>query len=69
MINNLDVKNPLHMHPNDSSSTYSIQFTLLKTKNYRIWAGEMKLALQARNKVAFVDDTCKRESHLLLVMF
>ncbi|GJY63719.1 ribonuclease H-like domain-containing protein [Tanacetum coccineum] len=58
LINNLDAGNPLHMNPNDSANTTLIPFKLLGIKNYRIWASAMKLALQARNKFAFVDGSC-----------
>ncbi|GKF58677.1 ribonuclease H-like domain-containing protein, partial [Tanacetum coccineum] len=53
--NNLDVGNPLHVHNSDNSNTALIPFKLLGTENYRIWSGDMKLALQARNKYGFVD--------------
>nr|GEU80018.1 ribonuclease H-like domain-containing protein [Tanacetum cinerariifolium] len=54
-INGLDGGNLLHMNPNDSTSTYLIPFRLTGPENYRIWASAMKLALQARNKYAFMD--------------
>ncbi|GKC87364.1 ribonuclease H-like domain-containing protein [Tanacetum coccineum] len=54
-VNGLDGGNPLHMNPNDSTSISLIPFKLLGTENYRIWNSAMKLALQARNKYAFVD--------------
>nr|GEV06414.1 hypothetical protein [Tanacetum cinerariifolium] len=54
-INNLDVGNPLHMQNSDNSNSTLILFKLLNTKNYTVWSGAMKLALQARNKYGFVD--------------
>ncbi|GKA97589.1 ribonuclease H-like domain-containing protein, partial [Tanacetum coccineum] len=57
-INGLDGGNPLHMNPNDSTSSSLIPFKLSGPENYRIWASVMKLALQARNKFAFVNGTC-----------
>nr|GEW19639.1 hypothetical protein [Tanacetum cinerariifolium] len=62
-INDLDGGNPLHMNPNDSTSISLIPFKLLGTKNYRIWASVMKLALQARNKFAFVDGSCVKTAY------
>ncbi|GJX77357.1 ribonuclease H-like domain-containing protein [Tanacetum coccineum] len=56
LINNLDAGNPLHIQANDNSSTTLILFKLIATKNYRIWASAMKLALQSRNKYSFIDD-------------
>ncbi|GJZ37953.1 ribonuclease H-like domain-containing protein [Tanacetum coccineum] len=55
LINNLDVCNPLHIQTNDNSSTTLIPFKLLGTENYKIWDITMKLALQGRNKLSFVD--------------
>ncbi|GKD94437.1 putative RNA-directed DNA polymerase [Tanacetum coccineum] len=49
-VNGLDGGNPLHMNPNDSTSTSLIPFKLLGTENYRVWSSAMKLALHARNK-------------------
>ncbi|GJY78379.1 ribonuclease H-like domain-containing protein, partial [Tanacetum coccineum] len=62
LINNLDVGNPLHMNPNDSTNTTLIPFKLLDTDNYRIWSSAMKFALQARNKFACVDGSCVKSA-------
>lgn len=34
------------------------------TKNYSIWSSVMKLALQARNKVGFIDGTCLKDAYV-----
>ncbi|GJR96975.1 ribonuclease H-like domain-containing protein [Tanacetum coccineum] len=60
---NLDADNPLHVQNNDNSTFMLIHFKLLGTKNYRIWNGAMKLALQARNTYGFVDGTCLRDAY------
>ncbi|GJW48067.1 ribonuclease H-like domain-containing protein [Tanacetum coccineum] len=62
-INGLNGGNPLHMNPNNSTSTSLIPFKLTGPKNYRIWASAMKLALQARNKYAFVDGSCVKSAY------
>ncbi|GJU04576.1 ribonuclease H-like domain-containing protein [Tanacetum coccineum] len=62
-INNLDAGNPLHVQNSDNSNYVIISFKLLGTKNYRIWSGAVKLALQARNKYGFVDGSCLKESY------
>ncbi|GJZ49071.1 ribonuclease H-like domain-containing protein, partial [Tanacetum coccineum] len=61
-VNNLDASNHLHVQNSDNSNSVIILFKLLGTKNYRIWSGAMKLALQARNKFRFVDGSCLKES-------
>ncbi|GJX95884.1 ribonuclease H-like domain-containing protein [Tanacetum coccineum] len=68
-INNLNAGNPLHVQNsdnNDNSNFVIIPFKLFGNENYRIWSGAVKLALQARNKYGFVDDTCLKESYCLL---
>nr|GEX26882.1 ribonuclease H-like domain-containing protein [Tanacetum cinerariifolium] len=62
-INGLDGGNPLHMNPNDSTSSSLIPFKLIGHENYRIWANAMKLSLQARNKFAFVNGTCVKSTY------
>ncbi|GJV98706.1 ribonuclease H-like domain-containing protein [Tanacetum coccineum] len=62
-INGLNGGNPLHMNPNNSTSTSLIPFKLTGPKNYRIWASAMKLAFQARNKYAFVDGSCVKSAY------
>ncbi|GJY62865.1 putative LTR copia-type gag-polypeptide [Tanacetum coccineum] len=64
LINNLDDGSPLHMNSNDSTSTSLIPFKLIRTKNYRIWSSAMKLALQARNKFAFVNGSYVKSTYV-----
>ncbi|GKA31493.1 ribonuclease H-like domain-containing protein, partial [Tanacetum coccineum] len=62
-INGLDGGNPPHMNPNDSTSISLIPVKLLGTENYHIWSSAMKLALQTRNKFAFVDGSCVKYAY------
>nr|GEU91546.1 ribonuclease H-like domain-containing protein [Tanacetum cinerariifolium] len=62
-VNGLDGGNPLHMNPNDSTSTSLIPFKLTGPENYCIWASAMKLALQDRNNYAFVDGSCVKSTY------
>ncbi|GKD24544.1 putative LTR copia-type gag-polypeptide [Tanacetum coccineum] len=57
----VDAGNPLHVQNSDNSNSMIIPFKLLDTKNYRIWSGAMKLALQAGNKFGFVDGSGLKE--------
>ncbi|GKD69209.1 ribonuclease H-like domain-containing protein, partial [Tanacetum coccineum] len=50
--------NPLHLHPNDSNCASIVSLKLIRVKNYRIWASDMKLALQIKHKMGFVNGTC-----------
>nr|GEU30826.1 hypothetical protein [Tanacetum cinerariifolium] len=60
LINNIDAGNPLRMNPNDYTSTALIPFKVLGTENYSV----MKLALQAKNKIAFVDWSCLKTAYM-----
>nr|GEU78352.1 putative Gag-polypeptide of LTR copia-type [Tanacetum cinerariifolium] len=62
-VNGLDGGNPLHMNPNDSTSTFLIPFKLTGPENYRMCTSAMKLALQARNKYAFMDGSCVKSAY------
>ncbi|GJY81947.1 hypothetical protein Tco_0494698 [Tanacetum coccineum] len=56
-ISSLDVGNPLHLQTNDNNSGPLINLKLTGSENYRVWSNAMKIALQARNKMCFVDET------------
>ncbi|GJX61388.1 ribonuclease H-like domain-containing protein [Tanacetum coccineum] len=52
----LHVNDPLFFHANDSNRTPLITFKLNGTKNYKIWATAVHLALHTKNKLGFIDD-------------
>ncbi|GKC47473.1 ribonuclease H-like domain-containing protein, partial [Tanacetum coccineum] len=62
LISRLDVSHPLHLHPNDSAALTIVSIKLNGTKNYQVWSCIMLLALQGKNKIGFIDDTCKRSN-------
>ncbi|GJS07108.1 ribonuclease H-like domain-containing protein [Tanacetum coccineum] len=64
MIGSLDQGNPLHLHPYDSNCASIVSVKLTWVENYRIWASAMKLALQIKHKMGFVNGTCVRCSYL-----
>ncbi|GKA10844.1 hypothetical protein Tco_0690277 [Tanacetum coccineum] len=68
-VNGLDAGNPLHVQNSDNSSSIIIPFKILGTENYRIRSGALKLALQARNKYCFVNDTSLKESYATSLMY
>nr|GFD08493.1 ribonuclease H-like domain-containing protein [Tanacetum cinerariifolium] len=59
-ISKLDVSDPLHFHPNDSSSLTVVSIKLKGTENYQVWSCAMLLALEGKNKIGFIDGSCKR---------
>ncbi|GKD98475.1 ribonuclease H-like domain-containing protein [Tanacetum coccineum] len=54
-ISFLNAGTPLHLQTNDNNSGPLINLKLTGSENYRVWANAMKIALQARNKMCFVD--------------
>ncbi|KAF7810456.1 retrovirus-related Pol polyprotein from transposon TNT 1-94 [Senna tora] len=52
-------KDPLYLHPSDNSGLQlvSVQLTL---DNYLIWSRSMRIALKSKNKLGFVDGSCKQ---------
>ncbi|GJU60739.1 putative RNA-directed DNA polymerase [Tanacetum coccineum] len=63
MIGSLDQGNPLHLHQNDSSCASICSLKLTGVENYRVWASAMKLALQVKHKMGFINGTCVRETY------
>ncbi|GJT44816.1 putative RNA-directed DNA polymerase [Tanacetum coccineum] len=62
-ISSLDVGNLLHLQTNDNNSGPLINLKLTGSENYRVWSNAMKIALQARNKMCFVDGTCTKVAY------
>ncbi|GJX04949.1 ribonuclease H-like domain-containing protein [Tanacetum coccineum] len=58
LINSLDVGKLLHLQTNDNNSGSLIIIKLTSSENYIIWATAMRIDLQTRNKMGFVDSSC-----------
>ncbi|GJU96968.1 ribonuclease H-like domain-containing protein [Tanacetum coccineum] len=63
LISSLDAGNPLHLQTNDNNSGSLVNIKLTGFENYRVWHTAMKIALQARNKMGFVDGTCVKSAY------
>ncbi|GJX42512.1 ribonuclease H-like domain-containing protein [Tanacetum coccineum] len=63
LISSLNACNPLHLQTNDNSSRSLINIKPTRSENYRVWATAMKIALQARNKIVFVDGSCVKAAY------
>ncbi|GJY58004.1 ribonuclease H-like domain-containing protein [Tanacetum coccineum] len=64
MIGSLDQGNPMHLHPNDSNCASFVSVKLTRVDNYRIWASAIKLALQIKDKIGFINGTYERSAYL-----
>ncbi|GJY93475.1 ribonuclease H-like domain-containing protein [Tanacetum coccineum] len=59
-ISKLDISDPLHLHPNDTTALHVVSIKLKGTENYQVWSCAMLLALEGKNKIGFIDGSCKR---------
>ncbi|XP_076894024.1 uncharacterized protein LOC143546196 [Bidens hawaiensis] len=60
LISKLDVSGPLFLHASDSSCLTVVNIKLKGTENYTVWANSFSLALKAKNKIGFIDRSCKK---------
>lgn len=56
----IDVLDPLCVNPSYRSMLKLIHEHLIGTENYGIWSRAMLIALRAKNKLAFIDGSCKK---------
>ncbi|GJZ33280.1 ribonuclease H-like domain-containing protein [Tanacetum coccineum] len=61
-ISKLDLSHPLHFHPNDSTTLTIVSIKLKGTENYNVWSCAMLLAIEGRNKIGFIDNSCERSN-------
>ncbi|GJX75530.1 ribonuclease H-like domain-containing protein [Tanacetum coccineum] len=61
-ISKLDISDPLHLHPNDTIAPTVVSIKLKGTENYQVWSCAMLLALEGKNKIGFIDGSCKRSN-------
>ncbi|GJV91654.1 ribonuclease H-like domain-containing protein [Tanacetum coccineum] len=50
------------LHPNDSTALTVVSTKLKGTENYLVWPCPTLLALEGKNKIAFIDGSCKRSN-------
>ncbi|GJU51735.1 ribonuclease H-like domain-containing protein [Tanacetum coccineum] len=62
IISKLDISDPLHLHPNDTTALTVVSIKPKGTKNYQVWSCAMLLALEGKNKIGFIDGSCKRSN-------
>nr|GEW04846.1 ribonuclease H-like domain-containing protein [Tanacetum cinerariifolium] len=62
LISKLDISDPLHLHPNDTTALTVVSIKLKVTKNYQVWSCAMLLALEGKNKTGFINGTYKRSN-------
>ncbi|GJT82044.1 ribonuclease H-like domain-containing protein [Tanacetum coccineum] len=63
LISRLDISNPLHLHPNDSTALTVVSIKLKGTENYQVWSCAVLLALEGKNKIGFIYGSCRRSNN------
>ncbi|GJZ34743.1 ribonuclease H-like domain-containing protein [Tanacetum coccineum] len=62
LISRMDISNPLHLHPNNSTALTVVSIKLKGTENYQVWSCAILLALEGKNKNWFIDGPCRRSN-------
>ncbi|XP_070009293.1 uncharacterized protein LOC142162273 [Nicotiana tabacum] len=63
LLENLSHNHPLFLHSTDNFGAILISLQLTGSKNYSIWSRAMCIAILGRNKMGFIEGTCKKESY------
>ncbi|XP_028769507.1 uncharacterized protein LOC114726965 [Neltuma alba] len=65
-IPTIDANHPLYLHPSDTQATTLVSQVLTGSNNYLVWSCAIRLALQGKNKLGFIEGTYTRtnEPHL-----
>ncbi|XP_073055412.1 uncharacterized protein [Primulina eburnea] len=60
MANGPNFNDPMYIHPSDTPGMNLVSDQLVGTDNYGVWSRAMLIALQAKNKIGFIDGTCMK---------
>ncbi|GJV09177.1 ribonuclease H-like domain-containing protein [Tanacetum coccineum] len=64
LISKLDISDPLHLHPNDTTALTVVSIKLKGTENYQVWSCAMLLALEGKNKLVLLMGLLKDDSYM-----
>ncbi|KAJ0800186.1 putative retrotransposon Copia-like protein [Helianthus annuus] len=62
LVSKIDASDPLFLHPSDCANLSIVTIKLKGTENYTVLANSMNLALQVKNKIGFIDGSCRRST-------
>ncbi|XP_071695425.1 uncharacterized protein [Rutidosis leptorrhynchoides] len=62
LISKIDFGDPLYLHASDTTNAPLISIKLKGTENYNVWSRAMLLALSTKNKVGFINGTCRKST-------
>ena len=60
-VDSLPFSHPLYLHPSDTQGVTLVQQVLTGSENYTTWSRAMKIALRGKQKLGFIDGTCRKE--------
>lgn len=62
---NFSIDDPLYLHPSDTPGVSLVLGPLIGTENYGVWSRAMLLALRAKNKLGYINGSCRKpaENH------
>ncbi|KAE8731176.1 Detected protein of unknown function [Hibiscus syriacus] len=63
MAQTIDSSHPLFLHPSDTPGVHLVSQQLTGVETYNLWSRSMRIALLAKNKLGFVDGTCRRDDY------
>ncbi|GJT35508.1 ribonuclease H-like domain-containing protein [Tanacetum coccineum] len=58
-ISKLDISDPLHLRHNGTTALTVVSIKLKGNEIYQVWSCAMLLALEGKNKIGFIDGSCK----------
>ncbi|GAV81025.1 LOW QUALITY PROTEIN: UBN2_3 domain-containing protein, partial [Cephalotus follicularis] len=56
----IDFNDPLFLHPSDTPGVNLVNEQLLGTQNYGVWSKATRIAHTTKNKIGFIDGSCKK---------
>ncbi|GAV70145.1 LOW QUALITY PROTEIN: UBN2_3 domain-containing protein, partial [Cephalotus follicularis] len=62
----INSNDPLFLHPSDTPGINLVNEQLNGNENYGIWSRAMLIALRAKNKLGFVDGSCKKPAAITI---
>lgn len=60
--NGIDHNRPLYLQPSDAPGVVQTRIMLIGMENYSSWSHAMKLALECKNNLGFIDGSVKRSA-------
>ena len=59
-VGKLEFSDPLYLHVNDTTGVLIVGVELKGTENYSTWSRATWLALNIKNKISFINGSCKK---------